>query len=245
MITLNSERENNILIKELFKIDILEELKKLDCILAGGAITSVFCSRKINDYDIYFKTKESLNLLSRWLMSKGEFSLVYQSELALTFKHEENNVTIQLILLPNLIIATSMEKLIQNFDFSVCMGAYEFKTQKFYLNDMFFIHNSQRRLVFNPLSKFPICALYRTKKYIKKGYTLAGSEMIKIALCINKLNIKTFGDLKKHLKGIDTFLLKEITDSLVDTEVFDLDKFFKLIESVEPNTSSYLDEAIG
>lgn len=33
-------------------------LKKYECFIAGGTVTSLFCNREINDVDIYFRSKD-------------------------------------------------------------------------------------------------------------------------------------------------------------------------------------------
>lgn len=40
--------------------DIYEILKEQQCFVAGGAITSLFTNRKINDIDVYFRSQEHL-----------------------------------------------------------------------------------------------------------------------------------------------------------------------------------------
>ena len=39
---------------------IYEILQNSNCIIAGGAITSVFCNREIKDIDVYFRSREDL-----------------------------------------------------------------------------------------------------------------------------------------------------------------------------------------
>lgn len=107
------------------------------------------------------------------------------------------------------------------------MGAYNFKEEKFYLDNYFLTDNVEKRLRFNPGTEYPICSLYRTLKYQKKGYLLPGIEIIKIALAINNLKMNTYKDLKEQLMGIDTLFLMPLTEKLLndENEEYDFGKF--------------------
>ena len=107
------------------------------------------------------------------------------------------------------------------------MGAYSFKHKEFYLDKFFLTDNIEKRLRFNPGTEYPICSLYRTIKYQKRRYMLSGIEMIKIALAINNLQMKTYKDLKQQLMGIDTQFLSPLTSKLLDDEnqKYDFSKF--------------------
>lgn len=60
------ERQKSKL-KELFHADadfgkgeILQELKKYKCWIAGGAILSIFTGEEVNDVDVFFRSKEDV-----------------------------------------------------------------------------------------------------------------------------------------------------------------------------------------
>lgn len=231
-----NEREKYLLLEPLKKVNILSELKNCNATIAGGAITSIFTDNKINDYDIYFHRQIDYFKLSGIFKQKTNFKKIIETVNADTYKDKdyENNITIQLIKLDRMFIENITE-LINEFDFTICMGAYSFVNNEFILDENFIKHNSQRRLVYNINCKFPICALYRLKKYLKREYKVSGAEIIKLALSIHKLQIDNYHDLKEQLLGIDTFLLKELTDKLESDEyadkIYDYDEFIHFIDS--------------
>ena len=52
--------EDKVLVKKI----------KNDIIVTGGCITSMLLNEPVNDFDIYFKTKESLKLISEYYTNK-------------------------------------------------------------------------------------------------------------------------------------------------------------------------------
>ena len=63
---------------------------------------------------------------------------------------------------------------------------------------------------------------------------MSGIDYLKLGLKIEKLNIKTFADLKKQMLGIDTSFLRDLTDKLGGEDyadkAYDFDKAMELIE---------------
>lgn len=230
---MNYSREKYLLLKQLSGADLINDFKQNNVMIAGGAITSIFTNKKINDYDIYFRSKDEYNYINKILENKDKFVKLVSTETADTYKNFEKEITIQLIKLPELFLDNPAD-IIKEFDFIMCMGIYDFKTDNIILDKDFLKDNSQRRLVFNIEAKYPICSLYRMKKYMNKGYEISGAEIIKLGLCIQKLNIKDYSDLKRHLLGIDTLMLKELTDKLDSDEYakkeYDFNEFMHFIE---------------
>ena len=86
------------------------------------------------------------------------------------------------------------------------------------MDECFLEHLSTRVLVFNIDAKYPINSMWRVQKYTDRGYKLPAIEMIKLALCINNLNMKNYLDLKEQMIGIDTLFLVDVTDALLEKE---------------------------
>jgi len=217
-------KEKYILLYQLNEYkDLVPILIENDVFIAGGAITSIFTNNKINDYDIYFREyKNMLNI--KLFLEENKFKLLFKSDNALSYKRD--NVNIQLIKK----IYGKPEDIINQFDYTICMGAYDFSSRKFIFNEHFLQHNAQRQLIFNINAKYPICSLYRMLKYIKRGYIISGGEIIKLSLCVNNLKMETFADLKEQLEGIDTMFLKDLTDRLLSYEY--ANKKYDFLESI-------------
>ena len=183
--------------------------------IAGGACTSVFSNKPINDLDIYFRTEEGFNAFTEGHMQKLDaedhyiYSLVAVTNNALTYKKGKS--TIQLIKKYFL----NPKDLIEKFDFTICQCAYNNITDEFILGEDFLHALASRSLKFTGKTDYPIASFYRMKKFMSRGYNASAVDMIAMALCVNNLVIKTFVDLKAQLEGIDTFLLKDLTDALI------------------------------
>lgn len=172
--------------------------------IAGGAVTSTFSSAVINDFDVFFPSVESLGA---GLMGIARNEKTVETESALSVIVDGKRV--QYIKA----VTGNPREVIGRFDFTICQAAF-LADRTFHLGEYFLQHLAQRRLVFNLAAEFPICSLYRTRKFIGRGFTFSGVEAIKLGLSIQKLKIENYGDLKKQLLGIDTSFLKKLTDSL-------------------------------
>lgn len=232
------DREKYLLLKFIDK-DLVDVLKGNKCIIAGGAVTSVFSGSRINDYDIFFREKEAIKVVRDYLDGEdSKYEWVISTDTAITYKPKKEHRklglrTIQLIILPET-IGLGPADLIRDFDFTICMGAYSFYPESFTLCQDFLKHIAQKRLIFNTNSKYPLSSLFRTRKFMNRGYRISGSETIKLGLSINNLNIKTFGELRRHLLGIDTLFLKPLTDRLLDEDMaekeYDFGDFLHFID---------------
>lgn len=220
-------RERSLLLRDI-KPDFLLYLIDKKAVIAGGALTSIFSSRKINDYDLYFPSLEIANEVCNHLKKDHSFKLIFESENAVLFKHEETKQKFQVILC-YFYNEEDIPSVYNLFDFTVCMAAYSFEMDAFYFHERFLCDLAQQRIYFSNKSPYPINALYRVKKYISKGFSIAGSELVKIALAIQALKIRTILDLKKHLMGIDTVLIKSLlTDmNMKDDEKYDYNIFIE------------------
>jgi hypothetical protein len=212
--------------------ETIRALQDEKAIIAGGAVRAVFAGERIYDYDIYPPSQESLTKIKKYLDDKFDF--VFKSETAISYK--KDSVKIQIITI-NDYFGKTVEEIISSFDFTICMGAYDVFNRKFILGDTFLEDVAMRKLVFNEKAEFPIASLYRTKKYVARGYSISGVEMIKLALCIHNLKIDSYTDLRKQLMGIDTMFLSELTDTLISNEYaekkYQLSEIISLLDTAE------------
>lgn len=224
-------KQEYILLQNLKDAKLIDPLTISHAIIAGGAIRSVFANEFISDYDIYFKSTLDLITFEYNLIQLENVELSFQTDVAKTYN--VNKLKIQVIIMPELICSNAKD-IIDQFDYTVCMGAYDFDTKQFVLNDRFIEHIARRELSYNVNGKYPLGSLFRLRKYLKKGYTISGTEIIKLGLSINNLKMESYIDLKKQLEGIDTLFLKELTDKLLSPEYaekkFDFSEFMDMID---------------
>lgn len=186
--------------------------------IAGGAVTSAFTNAKINDVDVYFKSRRAFETGVYQAYEDGLWC-VAASKRAVTFAGR-NNVIAQLM---HFDYFPTAEAIFAAFDFTVCMGAldldagpkqkynpatYQFDTigephpeSGFIFHPDFLKHNSQRFLKFNPGTRYPLASATRVLKYQQRGYTIGKGDMMKIALAVRGVTLESWEDLKDQIGG--------------------------------------------
>lgn len=212
--------------------DLVEALKRNEAIIAGGTITSLFNNKEINDVDIYFRSdKKACSFLEEcWNSNVYVSSHTKKATLFI-----QKGLKLQMI---HFKFFSDAESIFNTFDFTVCMGAFDFKNETFTLHEDFLKHNSQRILKFNSQTAFPIVSLLRVQKYTDKEYTISKPEFIRIVLTCMDLTINTYEELKDQMGGMyginydklfedekeEDFNLREAVDKIADM-VLDEDYF--------------------
>ena len=185
-----------------------EVFKNNNVILAGGAITSIFTMNKINDFDIYFKDKKDIYKI---VEEFGSVGIVTSKSITIpqAVFIKENYHPLQLITFRTF---DNAKDIFDNFDFTICMGAYDFAKEEFVLHKDFIMDNLTKSLRFNEKTQFPLISEIRVDKYKEKGYNIQTSERFKILLAINLLEIKTIEDLREQLSGFYGEDVAEVKD---------------------------------
>lgn len=214
--------------------------KRYKVVLAGGAIRCLYCQsidnglkNEVKDLDIYFKNIGDFTNLYKELLDIGYYNII-ETRNAITLcklnnEGEKVGYPIQLIKLPETI--GGEEAIFNTFDFTICSGIFDFETEEFHFAPTFEKDNKEKKIVFNINTLYPISSLIRVNKYIKKGYTISNIEYLKIALKISQLEIENYSYLKEQLLGIDTLLLKPLTDRMLEgDEKCDINEFLNQME---------------
>lgn len=163
--------------------------------IAGGAILSIFTNQEINDIDIYFRDKQSLSDFLFQEMSRNW--VIANTDKAFLFKY--NRIKIQTIYFKYF---DNPEQIFDTFDFTVCMAAFDFKTEEFVLHKDFLKHNVSKMLRFNSNTAYPIVSALRVDKYKKKGFSISKSEYLRIILSVLNLKINNYEQLKSQMGGM-------------------------------------------
>ncbi|WP_223251827.1 hypothetical protein [Bacillus atrophaeus] len=212
--------------------DLVEALKRNEAIIAGGTITSLFNNKEINDVDIYFRSDKKACSFLEECWNTNVYVTSHTKKATLFIKKA---LKLQMI---HFKFFSDVESIFNTFDFTVCMGAFDFKTEAFILHEDFLKHNSQRILKFNSQTAFPIVSLLRVQKYTDKEYTISKPEFIRIVLTCMDLTINTYEELKDQMGGMyginydklfedekeEDFNLREAVDKIADM-VLDEDYF--------------------
>lgn len=214
----------------LMSEDTQEILSLCDAYIAGGAITSVFCNREVNDVDVYFKSKEHLFIFLQ-MVFEGIFALVCTNytNRSIMFRDRETQQEVQAIVYK---FFPTPEDIFNDFDYTINMGAYDFSNQQLTLHEDFLKHNSQRYLQFNPNTAYPLISALRVNKYIERGYNISKPQYLKIMFAIAKLNLNSWEEIRDHVAGMYGL---DLTQVFKDEDEFSLDKTIEILDGLEPD----------
>lgn len=231
--------------------DLYNSLKRSKAIIAGGMISSLFTNKDINDVDVYFRDYNSLYLFADRTLSGNH--VVSHTKKATQFiqKYLEKQILVQII---HYRTYEKVEDIFNTYDFTVCMGAYDFEIEEFILHPEFLKHNSQRILRFNSNTSYPLISAIRTQKYEDKGYKISKAEYFRVLMTCMTLDIKSYDELKEQLGGMYGESYDRLFDDVKDEE-FDLqvaidrianfsksENFFKEYRPIDYDIDEILDD---
>lgn len=219
--------------------NVVAEMRRLRLLLCGGAINSIFTGAEVNDLDFYMINNSNQKKVEDFFKRHFKDEM-FESSNALTFKRRSKRhvYTAQLITR----FTGHAHEIFNWFDFTITHCAYDFDNCKFEFGNRFFQDVSKKRLVYSGASKYPICAMYRTKKYMDRGYNLSGATIMHIALSIVQLKINNYKELKDQLLGIDTSYLTKLLDRYNPENPVDYGEFiyeaFQLVDRINGYTAA-------
>lgn len=242
-------------------------------LITGGALVSLLNGEKPNDYDIYFKTREDLEIVARYYAdlwnknhpNKSHVAIIYNekfdkiecfikskgivqeddeeviddltepSEGFVEETEEEQKVekpkyrpryfsSNAMTLSDKIQIVTrfygSLEKIHENYDFIHCTCGFDYATKEVSIpyDALLAIHNKE--LIYSG-SKYPICSIIRTRKYINRGYTINAGQYVKMCLQVNELDLKDIDVLKDQLTGVDSAYFNQVLSYLEQKKLHD------------------------
>lgn len=237
----------NVIVKELKKHipkDTWDFLKAHKCMLVGGALTSILTKKDINDFDIYFKDRDSfvLSLMdvrgikdklpleeypedvetNQQYLDSYDFHYLCHTEKSVTFRPKYTEGVFQFI---HQNFYNNVEEVFNDFDFTINMIGYDFELDELVVHPETMLHLAQRILVTNSGTKYPLISVLRVNKYQDRGYKISKKEMVKLLLAVSKLEFNSYEDVGKHIGGL--------YGTLNVAEVFDTTKEFSIDEVIE------------
>lgn len=81
-------------------------------------------------------------------------------------------------------------------------------------------------------SLYPICSMFRIKKFIQRGWTITAGEMLKIAWDISKLDLNNRDVLQDQLTGVDAAYFNQLIRLLGEGQEIDRTYLFELVNRV-------------
>ena len=205
---------------------------KENVIVTGGAIVSLLTGEEVNDYDIYFRTKESLILVVSYYINKwkkdGQPDVTIETNVdervilkipnggILTrdiSKIEENSFDIACItgnaitLTDDIQIVTrfygEVEEIHKNYDFIHCTCCWTS-----WDDELILPYKALECIINKELyyvgSKYPLCSIIRARKYIERGYHINAGQYLKMCLQLNEMDLLDVETLQDQLVGADS-----------------------------------------
>lgn len=251
-----------------------EEVKRAirgNAIITGGALVSLLTGEEVKDYDVYFRTKESLKIVANYYVEKwnkennasvsvtedndGRVRVFISSagvagenedlengedyaESAEKKPKEKNKgkyrpkfLTSNAITLSDKIQVVvrfygEVEELHKNYDYVHCTCSWNCNTNELILPSRALEAIINKELYYMG-SKYPLCSIFRARKYIGRGYTINAGQYLKMAMQLNELNLKDVEVLKEQLMGVDSAYMGMLIDAIAEqkekNEDFEID----------------------
>ena len=251
-----------------------EEVKKIikdNTIITGGAIVSLLTNQEVNDYDVYFKTREAVLTVAKYYINK--FNETHKTEAVLQEENDKDNKPIPNGKI-NIFIASSgvladedtetvtdetepvlpeeveqeetkpiekpkyrpvyltsnaitlsdqiqivirfwgeVEEIHKNYDFAHCTCAWSSWDNELSLPTKALECIINKELYYMG-SKYPLCSIIRSRKFINRGYTINAGQYLKMCMQLNELNLKDVEVLKDQLVGVDSAYFNRIIEGI-------------------------------
>lgn len=97
----------------------------------------------------------------------------------------------------------SVEDIHLNFDYVHCTCSYDYDTDKLILPSKALEAIINKELIYTG-SKYPLCSIIRTRKFIKRGWHINAGQYVKMALQLNDMDLKNVDVLREQLTGVDS-----------------------------------------
>ena len=267
---------------------VVRELVHRNTIITGGCITSMLLGEPVNDYDMYFRNRETTIAVARYYVEQfkknppprfansgnpveiyvntdnedrvkiviksvgiasekpqdtyryfeatpQDFSDLEASEYVegamdvLIAEQETDKPPFRPIFMSSNAITLSdrvqlinrfygkPEEIHTNFDFVHCTNYWDSKIRNLVLNKDALECTLTRELRYVG-SKYPLCSIIRTRKFIQRGWTVNAGQYLKMVMQLQDLDLKNVNVLEDQLTGVDAAYFLEIIQKLRDND---------------------------
>ena len=273
----------------------VQELVKNNTIITGGCIVSMLLKEPVNDFDIYFRTKEAALAVAKYYVGRfsikkksgidckivvidhlpdrvqimvksagiaseegadkpyeyfeqraegeageyvsqiitdpGDIEETYEEteQKALEVDDEDGKPRYRPIFLSTNAITLSNklqivlrffgepDEIHKNYDFVHCTNYWTSWDGNLELRKEALEAILTRELVYGG-SKYPLCSIFRLRKFIKRNWTINAGQILKIAMQLNALDLTKVSVLQDQLTGVDCAYFLEVIKKLKDKD---------------------------
>lgn len=224
--------------------DKIKDIIRKNAIITGSAIVSLLTGEEVNDYDVYFRTKEACLEVAKYYVNKwntkhkhntpvyvqvcektGKIQcfitsqgIVNENENSDKDKYKPICITSNAITLSDKIqIVTrfygEIEDIHKNFDFIHCTCVWSSWNNELVLPSKALECIINKELYYVG-SKYPLCSIIRTKKYLERGYHINAGQYVKMCMQLNELDLNDISVLEGQLTGVDMLYFANLIDKI-------------------------------
>lgn len=106
-----------------------------------------------------------------------------------------------------------VEEIHKNYDFAHCTCAWSA-----WNNELLLPQKALECIINKELyyigSKYPLCSIIRTRKYLERGYHINAGQYVKMCMQLNELDLKDVKVLEDQLTGVDTTYFQIMVEAL-------------------------------
>ncbi|MBO5484303.1 MAG: hypothetical protein J5979_03715 [Lachnospiraceae bacterium] len=106
-----------------------------------------------------------------------------------------------------------VEEIHKNYDFAHCTCAWCSWDNKVFLPQKALECIINKELYYIG-SKYPLCSIVRTRKYIERGYHINAGQYVKMCMQLNELDLRDVRVLEEQLTGVDTAYFRWMIEAL-------------------------------
>lgn len=263
--------------------ETVKSLVAKNSIITGGCIASMLLKEDVNDYDVYFRDKETVKAVADYYVSKFKSMADHKHkdgrDIDIEVKDENDRIKIYiksagiagekgeedyqyfesrpdqeaedyinnvvdsivktdelpieeisdnqyrpLFLSANAITLSDKIQIVirfygnpdtihQHYDYIHCTNYWISDERKVTLKQPALEVLLSRELVYVG-SKYPLCSVIRTRKFIKRGWTINAGQYLKMCFQISELDLKDINVLEDQLTGVDAAYFAQLIDGL-------------------------------
>ena len=138
--------------------------------------------------------------------SKPKYRPIYMSCNAITLSNQ-----IQIVIR----FYGNAEEIHGHYDYVHCTNYWESKDKNLVLKQPALESLIAKELIYNG-SLYPLASVIRTRKFIKRGWSINAGQYLKMAFQISKLNLSNVAVLEDQLVGVDVAYFNMLIDALVE-----------------------------
>lgn len=105
------------------------------------------------------------------------------------------------------------EQIIKNFDYAHTLNYYDIESRELVLNKKALVSIMTKNLIYTG-SLFPLCSLFRMRKFMERGYSINTGQILKMVMQLNYLDLNDTSVLEEQLIGVDSTYMEMFISAL-------------------------------